>query len=191
MATSELEKQAQRSLQSKNAELTAMVNEATSAAAEAIRDRDKAIADQNARLEMYKRTIATMGNARTVGVDIGGGVTAVLSSEMMNWGIRALGDWSKTGWLARNNDLLQSLPQLGIGILVYIAEMVGRPPIEKKLPTKTRQVLREASKVFAAAGLINLARAVRFRLSHNRSMVEENAAMKAELEALRAAQKAA
>lgn len=187
MATSELEKQARQSLQAKTAQLQAMVQESTAAAAEAIRDRDKLTQEQNKRLEAHKMALAQMGKGRQIGIDLGGGLLAFASTELVNWGIRALGSWSKDGWLARNNDFLQSLPHIAMGTLLYIAEMVTRPPADKRLPTRSRQVLSEAGKIFSTLGWFNLARAVRFRMANSKSLTEDNAALRAELAALKAA----
>lgn len=187
MATSELEKQARQSLQARNAQLQAMVQESTAVAAEAIRDKDKLALEQNKRLEAHKMVLAQMGKGRQIGIDLGGGLIAFASTELVNWGIRALGSWSKDGWLARNNDFLQSLPHVAIGTLIYIAEMVTRPPADKRLPSRSRQVLSEAGKIFSTLGWFNLARAVRFRMSNSKSLTEDNAALRAELAALKAA----
>lgn len=187
MATSELEKAAVQALKTKNQELSAMVKEATAETALVMRDRDKLQGEQTKRLEMLKQAQAELGTGKQVFVDLTGGATALVTTELVNWGIRAAGDWSKTGWLARNNDLLQSLPHIAVGTLIYIAEMCTRPPPEKRLPNKWRLAFSEASKLFAYSGFNNLARAVRFRIQTGKSVSEDNAALRAELAALKAA----
>ena len=54
-----------------------------------------------------------------VAVDLGGGAIAQVSTEMLNWGIRSLGDWSgKDSWLKKNSDILQGAPHLMVGLAV-------------------------------------------------------------------------
>lgn len=183
----ETEKLARQSLEAKNAELAAMVTESTKAAAEAIREKDKLSVEQTKRLELHKQAVAQMSRGRQIGIDLGGGLGAFVSTELINWGIRAAGEYSKDGWWARYNDFLQSIPHIAIGTLIYIAEMVTRPPADKRLPTKTRQVLSEASKIFSTLGWFNLARAVRYRMANSKSLAEDNAALRSEVAALRAA----
>lgn len=187
MATSEIEKQASASLRQKNAELEQMVADATAETAAVVRDRQQLVQQQNARLEYAKKATDAMSAGRQVFVDLTGGSLALVSTELVNWGIRWAGDWSKTGWLARNNDLLQALPHIGLGTVVYIAEMCTRPDPNKKLPGKWRAVYSEAAKLFAYSGFSNLARAVRYRVIQGKSMTEDNAALRAELAALKAA----
>ncbi|PSM31422.1 hypothetical protein [Haliangium sp. UPWRP_2] len=186
MASSELEKAAFRELQAKNKDLMEMVKQATTETAAVMRERDKLQMEQTKRLDMMKQVQGQVSPGTQVQIDLIGGGFALLSTELLNWGIRAAGDWSKTGWIARNNDLLQSIPHIGLGTLVYIAEMCMRPSPDKKLPSRWRLAFSEAAKLFAYSGFGNLARAVRYRIQNGKSIQEDNAALRAELAALKA-----
>lgn len=186
MASSELEKAAFRELQAKNKDLMEMVKQATSETAAVMRERDKLQMEQTKRLDMMKQVQGQVSPGAQVQIDLIGGGVALVSTELLNWGIRAAGDWSKTGWLARNNDLLQSIPHIGLGTLIYIAEMCTRPSPDKKLPSRWRLAFSEAAKLFAYSGFGNLARAVRYRIQNGKSIQEDNAALRAELAALKA-----
>lgn len=188
MATSEIEKAANRQLREKNAELEEMVKAATGETAAVIRDRDKLVNEQNKRLDLAKQAQTLLSPGSQVTVDLVGGAIALVSTELINWGIRYAGDYSKIGWVARNNDFLQSIPHIVAGTLIYIAEMCTRPSEEKKMPTRWRLIYSEAAKLFAYSGFGNLARAVRFRIENNKNTQEDNAALRAELAALKAAQ---
>ena len=102
--------------------------------------------------------------ANRVAVDLIGGTSAQVSTELINWGIRALGRWSgPKGWIGNNSDLLQGGPHFILGLGIYITEMTTRDSNPLKLPSTSRAVLSEASKLFAQLGFANLARAVRIR----------------------------
>lgn len=102
-------------------------------------------------------------NTRThkVTVDFGGGVIAQVSTELINWGVRALGNWSPDSWFGANTDFLQGMPHFIIGLGIYIAEVASRK--NGQLPSTTREVISEASKLFAQLGFANLTRALRVR----------------------------
>ena len=97
-----------------------------------------------------------------VAVDLGGGAIAQVSTEMLNWGIRSLGDWSgKDSWLKKNSDILQGAPHLMVGLAVYLTELLTRP--KEKLPSLGREIASEAANVFTHLGFANLWRALRIR----------------------------
>jgi hypothetical protein len=187
MATSEMEKAAAQQLKAKNTELLAMVRESTEQTAAVIRDREKLTKEQNKRLDLLNEARRELGTGKQVFVDLTGGTLALVSTELVNWGIRAIGDYSKVGFAARNNDLLQSLPHIAVGTLTYIAEMCTRPDPEEELPGRWRLAFSEAAKLFAYSGFGNLARAVRMRISNGKGVTEDNAALRAEIAALKAA----
>lgn len=191
MATTEIEKAAAQQLKQKNSELLEMVKESTAETAAVMRDRDKLTKEQNKRLDLLNAARRELGTGKQVFVDLTGGTMALVSTELVNWGIRAIGDYSKTGFAARNNDLLQSLPHIAVGTLTYIAEMCTRPDPEEELPGRWRLAFSEAAKLFAYSGFGNLARAVRFRITSGKGVSEDNAALRAEVAALKAAAAAA
>jgi hypothetical protein len=102
-------------------------------------------------------------NTRThrVSVDFGGGMVAQASTELINLGVRALGRWSPDSWLGENSDILQGAPHFILGLGVYIAEMASRKNMV--MPSTTREVMSEASKLFSQLGFSNLVRALRIR----------------------------
>lgn len=118
-----------------------------------------------------------------VAVDLGGGVTAQASTELINLGVRALGRWSPESWVGQNSDVLQGAPHVVLGLGIYIAEMASRKNME--LPSTTREVMSEASKLFAQLGFSNLVRALRVRYGDGKQKDLDLAALgaeKAELE---------
>lgn len=98
-----------------------------------------------------------------VAVDLGGGVIAQASTELINLGVRALGRWSPDSWFGSNSDVLQGAPHWILGLGVYIAEMASRK--DMVLPSATREVISEASKLFGQLGFANVVRALRIRYS--------------------------
>ncbi len=118
-----------------------------------------------------------------VAVDLGGGVIAQASTELLNFGVRALGRWAPDGWVAQNADLLQGAPHWLLGLGIYIAEMASRKKSE--FPTTRREVISEASKLFGQLGFSNLVRALRVRYGDGKQKdldLQALAAEKAELE---------
>ena len=116
--------------------------------------------------QAYEKTKARAKDQTTkthrVAVDLGGGSIAQVSTEMLNWGIRALGDWSgKDSWLKKNSDVLQGAPHLMVGLAVYLTELLTRD--KAKLPTLGREIASEAANVFTHLGFANLWRALRIR----------------------------
>ncbi len=118
------------------------------------------------RIEKFKAAVLRKeSKAHRVAIDFGGGVVAQASTELMNWGIRAIGRWSKDGFWANNVDLLQGAPHFVLGLGLYFAEMLTRndPKGGGEWVTPTREVISEASKIFGQLGFSNLMRAMRVR----------------------------
>ena len=118
------------------------------------------------RIEKFKAAVLRKeSKAHRVAIDFGGGVVAQASTELMNWGIRAVGRWSKDGFWANNVDLLQGAPHFVLGLGLYFAEMLTRndPKGGGEWVTPTREVISEASKIFGQLGFSNLMRAMRVR----------------------------
>ena len=86
------------------------------------------MATDQGRIERFKAAVLRKeSKAHRVAIDFGGGVIAQASTELMNWGFRALGKWSKDGFWANNVDLLQGAPHFVLGMGLYFAEMITRP----------------------------------------------------------------
>ncbi len=120
------------------------------------------------RIERFRAAVLRKeSKAHRVAIDFGGGVVAQASTELMNWGFRALGKWSKDGFWANNVDLLQGAPHFVLGMGLYFAEMITRPEPKGggEWVTPTREVISEASKIFGQLGFSNLMRAIRVRWS--------------------------
>ena len=118
------------------------------------------------RIEKFKAAVLRKeSKAHRVAIDFGGGVVAQASTELMNWGIRAIGRWSKDGFWANHVDLLQGAPHFVLGLGLYFAEMLTRndPKGGGEWVTPTREVISEASKIFGQLGFSNLMRAMRVR----------------------------
>lgn len=174
-------------LNEKNKELAAMVKAATAQTAAVIRDRDALKDQQNKRLDTLQKIQESLKPGTKVQVDLLGGGLALVSTELIGWGVRAAADWSKDGFWGRNQDLLQSIPHITLGTIVYIAELCCREKIEKKLPSKWQMVFSEAAKLLAYTGFGNLSAAIRYRIAKGKQMASDNAALQAELAALKAA----
>lgn len=148
--------------------------------------------DMKSRMKIFKeweRQLKENTKTRIWTVDLGGGTIAQVSTELINWGIRAAGRWSGDGWWARQNDLLQSLPHVVLGSLVYIAELATRADPAKMMPSATRAVVSEASKLFAQLGFSKLVAAVRARYVDGQAATADVAAMRAEIDSLKAKNK--
>ena len=131
-------------------------------------DRLARIANEQSRVERFKAAVMRKeSKAHRVAIDFGGGVVAQASTELMNWGFRALGKWSRDGFWANNVDLLQGMPHFVLGMGIYFAEMITRPEPKGggEWVTPTREVISEASKIFGQLGFSNLMRAIRVRWS--------------------------
>ena len=127
------------------------------------------------------------GKAHRVAVDMGGGSIAQASMELINWGVRAIGRWSKDGFFASNVDLLQGGPHFFLGLGLYILEMATRKdPADNngELPNTTREVVSEATKVFAQLGFNNVVRALRVRYVDGKRQALDYEALLAEKQAL-------
>ena len=127
------------------------------------------------------------GKAHRVAVDMSGGSIAQVSTELINWGVRAIGRWSKDGFFASNVDLLQGGPHFFLGLGLYILEMATRKdPADNngELPNTTREVVSEATKVFAQLGFNNVVRALRVRYVDGKRQALDYEALLAEKQAL-------
>src|SRR5262249_34684886 len=121
--------------------------------------------------------------AHRVAVDLGGGMIAQASTELLNFGIRALGRWAPEGWVGQNAGFLQGAPHWILGLGIYIAEMASRKNGE--FPSTHREVISEASKLFGQLGFHNLVRALRVRYGDGKQKdldLQALAAEKADLE---------
>ena len=139
----------------------------------------------------YEKLLMRVGDkhskAHRIAVDMGGGSVAQASTELINWGVRALGRWSKDGFVAHNVDLLQGGPHFFLGLGLYILEMATRKdPADSggELPSTTREVLSEATKVFAQLGFNNVVRALRVRYVDGKRQALDYEALLAEKQAL-------
>ena len=139
----------------------------------------------------YEKLLMRVGDkhskAHRIAVDMGGGSVAQVSTELLNWGIRALGRWSKDGFFANNVDLLQGGPHFFLGLGLYILEMATRKdPADNKgeLPSTTREVISEATKLFSQLGLSNVVRALRVRYADGKNQALNYEALMAEKQAL-------
>ena len=113
-----------------------------------------------------------------VAVDLGGGMSAQVTTELLNLGVRALGRWSPDGWIGQNSDFLQGAPHFVLGLGVYIAEMASRKNMER--PSTSREVISEASKLFSQLGFSNLVRALRVRYGDGKQKDLDMAALASE-----------
>lgn len=166
----QVEKVGPQSLKRIEQEYQAALTEATGQAAQMGRDladREERVKKLNARLDTFMAKVAVKeSKSHRVAVDLGGGSIAQVSTEVINWGIRALGRWSQDGFFANNVDLLQGLPHFVLGLGIYIAEMASRKdPTERgsEIVSPQREVLSEAAKLFSQLGFSNLVRAMRVR----------------------------
>lgn len=139
----------------------------------------------------YDKLLMRVGDkhskAHRVAVDMSGGSIAQASTELLNWGVRALGRWSKSGFFANNVDLLQGGPHFFLGLGLYILEMATRKdPADNngELPNTTREVVSEATKVFAQLGFNNVVRALRVRYVYGKRLELDYEALLAEKQAL-------
>lgn len=116
--------------------------------------------------------------SRQIAVDLGGGFVAQASTELINWGVRATARWAPDGWIAANADALQGAPHFILGLGIYIAEMASRKNAE--MPSTTREVISEASKLFSQLGFSNLVRTMRVRFADGKQKDVDLDALKAE-----------
>jgi hypothetical protein len=154
-------------------------------------DYQKLVDKQSKTSNKYEKLLMRVGDkhskAHRIAVDLGGGSVAQVSTELVNWGIRALGRWSKDGFFANNVDLLQGGPHFFIGLGLYILEMATRKdPADNngELPSTTREVLSEATKLFSQLGFSNVVRALRVRYADGKKQTLDYDALVAEKQAL-------
>jgi hypothetical protein len=137
--------------------------------------------------KLLMRVVDKQSKAHRIAVDMGGGSIAQASTELINWGMRALGRWSKDGFIASNVDLLQGGPHFFLGLGLYILEMATRKdPADNngELPSTSREVMSEATKVFSQLGLNNVVRALRIRYADGKKQAVDYDALLAEKEDL-------
>ena len=159
-------------------------------------ERQARLSSEQNRIERFKTAVLRKeSKAHRVAIDFGGGVVAQASTELMNWGIRAVGRWSKDGFWANNVDLLQGAPHFVLGLGLYFAEMLTRndPKGGGEWVTPTREVISEASKIFGQLGFSNLMRAMRVRWGDGKkrevayqAIAQEKAQLESKLAALQA-----
>ena len=159
-------------------------------------ERQARLSSEQNRIEKFKTAVLRKeSKAHRVAIDFGGGVVAQASTELMNWGIRAIGRWSKDGFWANNVDLLQGAPHFVLGLGLYFAEMLTRsdPKGGGEWVTPTREVISEASKIFGQLGFSNLMRAMRVRWGDGKkrevayqAIAQEKAQLESKLAALQA-----
>jgi hypothetical protein len=159
-------------------------------------ERQARLSSEQSRIEKFKTAVLRKeSKAHRVAIDFGGGVVAQASTELMNWGIRAVGRWSKDGFWANNVDLLQGAPHFVLGLGLYFAEMLTRsdPKGGGEWVTPTREVISEASKIFGQLGFSNLMRAMRVRWGDGKkrevayqAIAQEKAQLESKLAALQA-----
>ena len=170
-------------LQGQNAELQRQIEAGSALEA----DYDKVVASQQKASSKYEKLLMRVGDKHSkvhrVAVDMGGGTVAQVSTELINLAVRAAGRWSKDGFFAQNVDVLQGAPHFVLGLGLYIAEMATRKdPADSggELPSTTREVWSEATKLFAQLGFSNLARAIRVRYAEGKQEQLDHAALNAE-----------
>lgn len=182
-------KQSLDRLQEQNATLQKQLQ----AGSELEADYEKLLEKQGKTASKYDKLLMRVGDkhskAHRVAVDMGGGSLAQTSTELINWGMRALGRWSHDGFFAHNVDLLQGGPHFMLGLGLYILEMATRKdPADSggELPSTTREVLSEATKIFAQLGFNNVVRALRVRYADGQRQTLDYEALVAEKEELAA-----
>lgn len=173
-----------------------IVQAATSQAAAATRAvaaMKKREAELEASIARFKdKHLKAHSKGRQLAVDMGGGAVAMVSTELINWMVRKIKDWSgDDSWWGRNVDFLQSMPHLVLGSLTYLAEVMTRPGGEKPLGM-SRQLTSEVAKLFAFLGSANLVRALRVRSGDKAAAVAQGqraavdlAAKDAEIDAMK------
>jgi hypothetical protein len=180
-------KQTLERLQDQNANLQKQIEAGSALEAEY----EKLVDKQSKTATKYDRLLMRVGDkhgkAHRMAVDLGGGSLAQASTELINWGVRALGRWSKDGVVANNVDLLQGGPHFFLGLGLYILEMATRKdPADNngELPSTSREVLSEASKIFAQLGFNNVVRALRVRFADGKKNALDYEALLAEKQEL-------
>jgi hypothetical protein len=180
-------KQTLERLQEQNSSLQKQIEAGSALEAEY----EKLVDKQSKTATKYDRLLMRVGDkhgkAHRMAVDLGGGSLAQASTELINWGLRALGRWSKDGVVANNVDLLQGGPHFFLGLGLYILEMATRKdPADNngELPSTSREVISEASKVFAQLGFNNVVRALRVRFADGKKNAIDYEALLAEKQEL-------
>jgi len=187
----QLDKVGKQTLRQIEKQYEAALTEATGQSAQLSRDvaeREERVKRLNTRLDNFMAKVAVKeSKSHRLAVDLGGGSIAQVSTELINWGVRAMGRWSKDGFFANNVDLLQGLPHFVLGLGIYIAEMATRKdPTERgnELVSAKREVLSEAAKLFSQLGFSNLVRAIRVRYADGKNQALNYEALMAEKQTL-------
>lgn len=179
---------AARNVAFRNKADTAIVQAATQQTAMANREVQKMqgqAQQAEQQIDRYKKFIKGSKLAK-IGVDFGGGLIALVTTELINWGFRAAKDAAgEESWWGRNSDLLQSLPHVALGTLVYLGELLTRPNQDKPV-TMRRQVVSEAAKLFQMFGMYNMVRAMRLRWGDSKRTAAEAGQLSVEVSALKA-----
>ncbi|MFO0576119.1 MAG: hypothetical protein U1A78_19120 [Polyangia bacterium] len=172
-------------LQDQNSQLQKQIQAGTALEAEY----DRLVTDSNKTANKLTKLRANLSDkqskAHRIAVDMGGGTAAQASTELINWGVRALGRWSKDGFFANNVDILQGGPHFFLGLGLYILEMATRKDSTDELPSTTREVISEATKVFAQLGFNNVVRALRIRYADGKRQAVDFEALSAERDDLK------
>lgn len=165
------------------------------------RDKAKKLAQSKNKVEGEKKEAETQlakwenkgkafikANQRQLVVDLGGGMTAQVGTELFNWLIRVAAEWAgENSWLARYADLLQSLPHIALGSALYVTEMMLREP--NRAPSGWNQYGASVGLIWQQLGLNNLFTAIRLRMGDGKTTAQEHAsalkAAEAEIAALR------
>lgn len=135
--------------------------------------------------KLYNKAVDKNSRVHVATVDGIGNIVGVISFESINWLLRKL----EKIWpgFAENSDYWQSLPHVVIGMIVYWVELLTRKQDARGLrifPSMPREIAHEWSKAFALLGATNLWRALRVRRKDTKSMLEQIAALQAEVAGL-------
>lgn len=115
---------------------------------------------------------------KSLKIDFGAGLTAQVSTELLNLAVRALADWAPESWWGKNSDYMQGAPHALLGLGIYAIEMASRK--QDVFPTERRVFINEAAKLFAHLGMNNVARAFRVRFWKKQQDAIDTAASRAE-----------
>ena len=145
-----LDKAGKQTLKQIEQQYEAALTEATGQSVKLTRDladREDRVKKLNARIDNFMEKVsAKESKSHRVAVDLGGGSIAQVSTELINWGVRALGRWSKDGFFANNVDLLQGMPHFVIGLGIYIAEMATRIYASESMLYRTAGLICSATR---------------------------------------------
>lgn len=161
---------------------------AAKAALEGVKTRKKLIstaAASEALEKLYTKALDKTSRVHVAAVDGIGNIAGVISFESINWLLRKLEKYSPG--FAENTDYWQSLPHVVIGLIVYWVELLTRKQDARGLrvfPSMPREVAHEWSKAFTLLGVTNLWRALKVRRKDQKSLLDQIAALQAEVAGL-------